>query len=87
MVLRKILPYLILVLFWALAVGDVEAQCAMCKATAESATDNIDQSIGEGLNRGIIYLMAAPYALLILIGAVFFRKKIMRFYRELAGSY
>jgi hypothetical protein len=26
---------------------DVDAQCAMCKATAESASDNIDKSIGE----------------------------------------
>jgi hypothetical protein len=55
---------------------DMDAQCAMCKATAESATENVDRGIGEGLNNGIIYLMLIPYVLLGTIALVFFRKKI-----------
>lgn len=66
--------------------GDVGAQCAMCKATAESATENIDESIGEGLNNGILYLMGIPYLLLILAVLLFFRKNLARFYRELAHT-
>lgn len=63
---------------------DVDAQCAMCKATAESASENIDESIGEGLNSGILYLMGVPYLLLMLAVFVFFRKPLLRFYRELS---
>lgn len=55
------------------------AQCAMCRATAESATENVDKGIGEGLNDGIVYLMLLPYLLLIITGAVFFRKQIASF--------
>ncbi|MFM9004272.1 MAG: hypothetical protein ACKOSR_02030 [Flavobacteriales bacterium] len=55
------------------------AQCAMCRATAESATENVDKGIGEGLNDGIVYLMILPYLLLIISGTVFFRKRIAAF--------
>jgi hypothetical protein len=58
------------------------AQCAMCKATAESATENVDKGIGEGLNAGIVYLMLVPYVLLATIALVFFRKKIMTLFRS-----
>jgi len=43
-----------------------EAQCAMCRATLESE-DNI--AVAEGVNNGIVYLMAIPY---ILVGALFY---------------
>jgi hypothetical protein len=42
------------------------AQCAMCKAVAESNMNGGD-SMASGLNNGIMYLMAFPY---ILIGSV-----------------
>jgi len=60
----------------------VSAQCAMCKATAESATENVDKGIGEGLNAGIVYLMLIPYVLLATVALVFFRKKIMAIFRS-----
>ena len=41
------------------------AQCAMCKAVVESG----DAEVAEGLNSGIMYLMAFPY---ILVGALFY---------------
>ena len=40
------------------------AQCAMCRAVLESEEG---QSTAEGVNNGIIYLMAIPY---ILIGGL-----------------
>jgi hypothetical protein len=43
-----------------------EAQCAMCRAVLESG-DN--RSVAEGINNGIIYLMAIPY---ILVAGVFY---------------
>jgi len=58
------------------------AQCAMCRATAESATEHGDKGIGEGLNMGIVYLMGAPYLLLGIVLTVFFRRKIVAFFRS-----
>lgn len=48
-----------------LFVKESSAQCAMCKAVVE----NGDQSMAEGINSGITYLMAFPY---ILIGFLFY---------------
>jgi len=50
-----------------------EAQCAMCKANAESASENVDKGIGESLNSGIVYLMGIPYFLLATVAIIFFR--------------
>ncbi len=83
----KLLIYIALIALSLAMSLDLDAQCAMCKATAESSMDGADNSIGKGLNSGIIYLMLAPYALLLLIGVVFFRKKIAKFYRDLSQSY
>ncbi len=38
----------------------VEAQCSMCRAVLESEGD---KSTAEGINNGIIFLMAFPYLL------------------------
>lgn len=74
----------------ALVPVDLLAQgCAMCKAVVENA-DQADggnvfggqQSIGAGLNKGILLLMVVPYVLLFL----FFRKRILGFFREFASA-
>ena len=39
------------------------AQCAMCKAVVES-----DAGLAKGVNDGILYLMAIPYILLVIVG-------------------
>jgi hypothetical protein len=68
----------------AFAPVDVLAQgCAMCKAVVEGeSTFGGPQSVGRGLNTGILYLMAVPYVLLFLI----FRKRIVAFFKEFAGA-
>ena len=43
----------------------MSAQCSMCKAVVE----NGDAEVAQGLNDGIMYLMAFPY---ILVGALFY---------------
>lgn len=45
------------------------AQCAMCKAVVESGNN----PMAEGINNGILYLMAMPYFLVIIAGILFFR--------------
>ena len=49
----------------------VEAQCAMCRAALESEADN---SQAEGINNGIVYLMAIPYILFGVAIALYFRR-------------
>ena len=44
----------------------VEAQCAMCRAVLESEGN---AAAAEGINNGIVYLMAIPY---VLVGALFY---------------
>jgi len=56
---------LILVLLLAFPIC-AEAQCSMCRAALESEADN---SQAEGINNGILYLMAIPY---VLVGVVFY---------------
>lgn len=43
-----------------------EAQCAMCRAVLESGENT---SVAEGINNGIVYLMAVPY---ILVAGLFY---------------
>ena len=45
---------------------DMNAQCAMCRAVLESSGEN---NLAEGINDGIVYLMAIPY---ILVGFLFY---------------
>ncbi len=42
------------------------SQCSMCRAVLESEAD---QSAAEGINNGIVYLMAFPY---VLVGGVLY---------------
>ena len=62
--MKKNLLFIIIVLLFFPDL--LEAQCAMCRAALES---NSDTSQAEGINNGIVYLMAIPY---ILVGGLFF---------------
>ncbi|NNF18165.1 MAG: hypothetical protein HKN61_00175 [Flavobacteriaceae bacterium] len=55
-----------ILLLFLLVPDQVSAQCAMCRAVLESG-DNTE--VAEGINNGIVYLMAIPY---ILVGALFY---------------
>lgn len=77
------------ILLLALVPSDLFAQgCSMCKAVVEngqqgdSSVFGGQQSIGNGLNSGIIVLMVVPYVLLFL----FFRKRIVGFFKEFATA-
>ena len=54
--------------------GDVvKAQCAMCTASIESNAKNGGAS-GNGLNHGIMYLLAAPYLAVAILGYIWYKK-------------
>lgn len=58
-----IVAFTLLAILWPEA---SEAQCAMCRAVLESSGDT---SAAEGINNGIVYLMAIPY---VLVAGLFY---------------
>ena len=74
-----IIPLFLALVFTSL---DADAQCAMCKAVAESATDEHGNQVSGGINTGIIYMVGIPYLLLAFMGLVFFRDKIKSFIQD-----
>lgn len=81
---RMALFVTLLVLLFLLPADAWAQGCAMCKATVEGQQQPFggEQSVGRGLNMGILYLMAVPYLLLFLL----FRKRIVAFFKEFAGA-
>ncbi|MCB0430561.1 MAG: hypothetical protein H6585_12870 [Flavobacteriales bacterium] len=69
---------LVILIFWS---GEAVAQCAMCKAIVESNSSS-GGSMVDGLNGGILYLMAVPYIMLTLLGVLFFRKSLAAKFRK-----
>lgn len=65
---------LLLFLLFIFATISVNAQCAMCKAAVEANLKS-GGSAGEGLNQGILYLMAMPYIALLLFSIFYYLQK------------
>lgn len=72
--MKKLIFLAVLLLLIPLA-GD--AQCAMCKAIAETSQQG-GSSVADGLNNGIVYLMAFPYLLMGAVGYAIYRHKKQR---------
>ena len=47
----------------------LEAQCAMCRAVVEQG----GEEVAEGINSGIVYLMAFPYLVVAVAIFLFYR--------------
>jgi hypothetical protein len=63
--------FVLVVLLLILVVGvtsDLQAQCAMCKATLESNMQSGEDAVGQGINGGIMYIMFMPYILIAVVG-------------------
>ena len=69
-------------LFFLLLSAGAYSQCAMCKAAAESDLQNNPNSLAQGLNKGILFLMAIPY---IVVGIIF-RKDISLFFKNIRSK-
>ncbi len=84
---RWVLAFLVVALVLLVPAEAWAQGCAMCKATVESAEDQQavfggQQSIGRGLNVGILFLIPVPYLLLFFL----FRRKIVGFFKEFANA-
>jgi len=62
------LVFLLTFSFNFVTIENINAQCPMCKMSAESNMKN-GGTAGKGLNNGILYMFAAPY---VLIGGLAF---------------
>ncbi len=52
---------------------DASAQCSMCTLNAENSVQN-GNTEGKGLNKGILYLLAAPYLAIAGVGFLWYKK-------------
>ncbi|QLE01469.1 hypothetical protein HX109_07775 [Galbibacter sp. BG1] len=63
---------ILLLLIGFLILPDIlHAQCAMCRAVLETGEG---QEVAEGINNGIVYLMAVPYVLIAVLGYFIFKR-------------
>jgi len=72
----KVLRYFIVVFIFSAATftgPQSSAQCAMCTLTAENSVKN-GNTQGKGLNKGIMYLLAAPYLAVAGVGLLWYKK-------------
>lgn len=53
-------------------IGDLLAQCPMCRMSAESNLKN-GGTFGNGLNNGILYMLSLPYLLVATIGYIWWK--------------
>lgn len=70
--LRRMTSRVILCLLLMAYSAQLNAQCAMCRASLESEGD---MAKGEAVNNGIVYLMAIPYLLVALVGYYVYRTR------------
>ena len=77
----------LLTLFFSVLVfiGNVNAQCAMCRASVENNYSSGETSIAAGLNTGIIYLFVMPYLIVALVGFLWYRNS-KRNAQQLSGD-
>ncbi len=65
---------LVLILLLFLAVPEVQAQCPMCRMSAESNL-KAGGSAGKGLNAGILMMFFMPYVMVAFIGYLWWRHR------------
>ncbi|MCB0445637.1 MAG: hypothetical protein R2812_03640 [Gelidibacter sp.] len=76
--MRNIKTKIVFILLTLFFFVQANAQCAMCRAVLESEEG---QSTAQGVNNGIVYLMAIPYLLIGGIGLAIY----LKFFRTKKG--
>ncbi|TVR80438.1 MAG: hypothetical protein EA409_08390 [Saprospirales bacterium] len=74
MIMRFFKVVLLAVFIMLLFVVEAFTQCPMCRMTVESNFAD-GGTAGLGLNRGIMYLLAAPYLVVGTIGFLYWRSQ------------
>lgn len=77
--MNKRIFVLVLVVLVLFSTDAFSQGCSQCKLLAEQASEADEASFGSNINYGILYLMAVPYILLMVL----FRKRIAGLFRAL----
>ncbi|MFZ1751671.1 MAG: hypothetical protein WAU01_15840 [Saprospiraceae bacterium] len=74
--MKKWIFFTVLVFVLVAIVGqrDLDAQCPMCKISAESNLRD-GGTAGKGLNTGILYMFVMPYILVGTLGYIWYRNR------------
>ena len=65
--------FLIIFSLMVISTIPVKAQCAQCAATVETNSKN-GGSAARGLNKGILFLLGAPYLVVAAAGLIWYKK-------------
>jgi hypothetical protein len=74
--MAKALKFVLILFVVGLLAGSVQtvkAQCAMCTVSVESNAQSGSKTTN-GLNNGIMYLLAAPYVAVAVIAVIWYKK-------------
>lgn len=77
--MNKRILFLVLIAVAFIAIDGYSQGCSQCRLVAEQGSELDEGSFGNGINTGILYLMAIPYIILFLL----FRKRIVRLAKSL----
>ncbi len=69
----KEMKHILTIFLFILSIIEMAAQCPMCKASVESSRKTGLKSVGQGLNNGILLLLAAVYIVVMVVGIVWYR--------------
>ena len=72
--LYRLCTVVLLVAAFLFVPNGAEAQCPMCRMSAETNLAN-GGSEGKGLNQGILYLLATPYIIVGIGGFIWYRNR------------
>ncbi len=73
-IFKSILIIVFAIVIFAVPTSEILAQCPMCRISAESNLAN-GGTAGNGLNKGILFLLSLPYLLIGTLGYVWWRNK------------
>lgn len=65
--MKRTLAVLLFLLAVSVTVPKVQAQCPMCKTSLEANRKDSKNAVGNGINNGILYLLAMPF---VMVGGV-----------------
>ena len=71
--MKKIATTFVLFLFSSILLGDLVAQCPMCRMSLESNLEN-GGTAGSTINMGILYMLIVPYVLVFSIGYMWYKR-------------
>ena len=76
--IMKSIRFIFLILIFLLLSYSSYSQCSMCKAVAEESIKNNESTLAKGLNKGILYLLFFPYAIVGVLIYILFKKKLYK---------